>query len=49
MLPESRLTFNLGFKSEQEFYDFYTKNFYQKATSGRSYESAKADWEKTRK
>ena len=38
-----------GFKSEQDFYDFYTKNFYQKTTEGKSYEKAKAEWEQTRK
>ena len=38
-----------GFKSEQDFYDFYTKNFYQKASHGRSYEKAKEEWEQTRR
>lgn len=46
-----------GFKNEQDFYDFYTKNFYKKATPGGNSQSnestnnqsgAKETWEKAK-
>ena len=38
-----------GFKNDQEFYDFYSKNFYQKAKSGASFKDAKSQWERAKK